>query len=204
LPNIWQVTWAWTGFSGATGYTNLYYLATAGDGAEALAACTKARRLFEGIKGQLPPSVNIGLVTDVRLLKDSDGALQNIFTVTGIGPVTGTAAAGPYSAPSGGCVDWPTGIVHGRHMMTGRTFLVPLAQTAYENNGTIAPAVVITMANSAEDMRTAAGPQFGVWGRPKTHKDPLGNTVVDLAGAWHPAISSRIPDKAVVLRSRRD
>jgi hypothetical protein len=204
MPNIWQVVWQWTGFTGAPGYTNLYYLATAGDAGEAFNAASKSRYLFDGLKGQLPPAVNMSLVTDVRLLRDSDGALQNIFTVAGITPVQGLAPSGGYSAASGGCIDWLTGAVHGRHMMTGRTFVVPLGSGEYTNTGQITSAAVLALANAGETMRTAAGPQFGVWGRPRPAGGTVDKPIPALAGAWHPAISSRVPTKAVVLRSRRD
>jgi hypothetical protein len=204
MATIWQTTFAWTGFPGATGYTNLYYLANAMDAQEALNAVTKARLLFDGVKATLPNNVNIAPVTDVRLIQDTDGKLLNIFTVSGVTAVQGTGGVGAYSGPSGGCIDWLTGQVHGRHLATGRTFIVPMIGTAYENNGTLAGGIVTTLATAAEAMRTAGfGPTFGVWGRPRK-ADPLKPDVPALVGAWHPAIVSRVPDKAVVLRSRRD
>jgi hypothetical protein len=140
----------------------------------------------------------------VKLLNDADGQLITEFTVSGIGGVTGSGGTTGYSAPSGGCIDWLTGKVHGRHLMTGRTFVVPLAQGQYENNGSLTTTCVTTLATAAENMRTAAGPTFGVWGRPRPARTVGGVTRPALVGAWWPAISSRVPDKAVVLRSRRD
>jgi hypothetical protein len=205
VASIWQVTWAWTGFPGATGYSNLYYRASTSDAGEAAGVCQQSQLLWTGLKGLLPQQVTISLQPDVRLLEDSTGNLVNIFTVTGIPPTTGSAAAGVYSAPSGGCIDWLTGVIHGKHLMVGRTFVVPLAGAAYQNNGTLADTTVTTLATAAESMRQAnpAHP-FGVWGRPRKADNTSNPPKPALTGFFANAISSRIPDKAVVLRSRRD
>jgi hypothetical protein len=204
VASIWQITWNWTGFVGSGGYTNLYYLSSVGDATEALAAATKSRILFDDMKGFLPNNVNIRLVSDVRLIEDSTGDLRNIFTVVGPASVQGIAGVGGYPAPVGGCIDWLTGVVHGKHLMVGRTFFVPLYGGAYEDNGSLTGGAVVGLGSAAEAMRTAAGPTFGVWGRPRkaTTTPPPGRPA--LGGMWQPAISSRVPDKAVVLRSRRD
>jgi hypothetical protein len=204
MANIWQVTWRWTGFTGAPGYTNFYYAATAGDATEALAAATKSRLFFSGVASVLPTFVNVALVTDVRLIDDGTGNLVSIFTVTGISSVTGSAGSSAYPGPAGGCVDWITGVVHGKHLMTGRTFLVPLLGSAFDTNGSLASGIITTIATGSEAMRTASGPAFGVWGRPRAAKTVGGVVIPALSGLWSAAVSSRVPDKAVVLRSRRD
>jgi hypothetical protein len=62
-----------------------------------------------------------------------------------------------------------------------------------------------TVGAAAEAMRTAAGPAFGVWGRPRALTVRPGKPDLPaLTGHFAQAISSRIPQKAVVLRSRRD
>lgn len=203
MANIWQITWEWTGFPGANGYTNLFYGATTGDATEALAAATKSRIFIASFAGIVPLGITIRLVTDVRLLDDATGDLQDIFTVSGITDCVmgGTATR---SAPSGGCVDWLTTTVHGTRRMQGRSFVVPLSSDQYQNDGSLVGAAVTALATGAESMRTASGPPFGVWGRPRA-ADPLATPPVTArAGLWGPAVSSRVPDKAVVLRSRRD
>lgn len=204
MANIWQITWRWAGIVGGTGYTNLFYASTAGDGTEALAAATKSRLLFDGMKTLLPSTVNLTLSGDVRLIQDSSGDLVTIFTVSGPTQVTGTGSSSSYAGASGGCVDWLTGVVHGKHLMVGRSFFVPMVATAYDA-GTLAAGTLTTMATAAEAMRTATGPAFGVWGRPRDEKTkPGGGVIPALTGQFAAAISSRIPDKAVVLRTRRD
>jgi hypothetical protein len=203
VATIWQVTWAWDGFTGAPGYTNLYYQAQTQDGTECAAAVAKSRTLWTALAGLVPNLVHLDLVTDVRLIDDTDGTLRNIFTVSGTAGVAGSGGVGSYTGPSGGCIDWLTGVTHGRHMLTGRTFVVPLIGTAYESNGTLSSATVTGLANAAESMRTGVGPTFGVWGRPRKAPEPPATKPPQLIGAWHPAISSRVVDRAAVLRSRR-
>jgi hypothetical protein len=204
VARIWQVTWHWTGTSGGNGYTNLYFGAQVGDGTEAFSACNKSRALFDGVKSLLPDPVNISLVSDVRLIEDTTGDLVNIFTVVGPSAVNGTGGSGSYAGASGGCVDWLTGLVHGKHLMVGRTFFVPMVNLAYSSTGSLASTTVVTIGTAAQDMSTSAGPVFGVWGRPRKAVTVGGISRPALVGQFAPAISNRVPNKAVVLRSRRD
>jgi len=204
MANIWQVTYQWSGTTGGLGYTNLYFEAVAATGAEALGAVNKAHTLFQGMAAYVPNLVQITPFTDVRLIEDTTGDLVNIFTVTGVSSIGGGAVASQYSGASGACIDWLTGVIHGKHLMTGRTFFVPLAALAYENNGTLADQTVTDIALAAEGFRTAAGPAFGVWGRPRKEQVPPNPNKPALTGQFARAIGSRVPDKAVVLRSRRD
>ena len=137
------------------------------------------------------------------MIDDVTGDLLNIYTVTGVTPVD-CGGAGVFAGPAGACVDWLTTTVHGSRRMQGRTFFVPLFGSAYDSNGTILNAYVTTIATAAEAMRTASGPQFGVWGRPIEADPDATPPVVGRAGKWGPAVSSRVPDKTVILRSRRD
>jgi hypothetical protein len=204
VANIWQVTWKWAGGIGGAGYSNLYFAATAGDATEALAAATKSRLLFDGVKSLIASGITITLNGDVRLLEDTTGDLVTIMTVSGPAAVNGGGAGSTYPAASGGCVDWLTGVVHGKHLMVGRTFIVPMHSTAY-SAGKLASGAITTMGTAAEACRTASGPALGVWGRPRAvFTRPDGTVRPALTGAFASAISSRIPDKAVVLRSRRD
>lgn len=187
---------------GAPGFTNLFYRATTGDATEALAAATKSRLLIVGFGGRMNSSHHIDLVTDVRLLDEASGDLVDIFTVSGITGVTG-ANGGTFVAPAGACIDWLTTTVHGSRRIQGRTFVVPVSTSVFDNDGSIEGSNITALATAAENMRTASGPAFGIWGRPRlASAGPP--PVTARAGLWAPATASRVPDKSVVLRSRRD
>lgn len=202
MAAIYQVTWEWDGSPGLPGFTNLFYDATTDTPTDALAAATKSRLLFSGVASLLPSTITISLRPDVRVISDLDGTLLNIYTVSGPAAVVGGAAAA-YSAPVGACVDWLTTTVHGTRRMQGRTFLVPLTGAAFDGNGSLSGTTLTAIATAAEAMRTGSGPTFGVWGRPRD-ADPLHvPPITARAGLWGPAVSSRVPDKSVVLTSRR-
>ncbi len=200
---IYQVTWRWDGFIGGPGFTNLFYDATANSPTDALAAATKSRLLFNGVSSYVDNVVTISLVSDVRVLEDTTGDLDTIYTVVGPAPVV-CAGGGNPMGPTGGCIDWLTSTVHGTRRIQGRTFLVPLGTTAVGSGGVLIAGAVTAFGTAAEAMRTASGPTFGVWGRPTYVKPPTTPPTIDRLGKWGPAISSRIPTKLAVLTSRRD
>ena len=203
MTDIFQVTWGWHGPVGGDGFTNLFFDATSGTGTDALAAVTKSKLLFSGVAALIPSAYTLTPHTDVRVLDDATGDLVNIYTVTGVTAVSG-GGGGVFAAPAGGGIDWLTSTVHGSRRMQGRTFLVPLFGSAYDADGSILNAYVTTIATAAEAMRTASGPAFGVWGRPRA-ADPLHvPPITARAGLWGPAVSSRVPDRAFILTSRRD
>ena len=203
MASIYQVTWRWTGFQGAPGFTNFFYDATTDTPVQALAAVTKSKIFWTGVQGILQSIVHVDPVTDVRVISDNDGTLVNIYTVSGVTGITG-GAGGTFAGPSGAMVDWLTATVHGGRSMMGKTFLVPVASSVYDNDGTITGTNVTAIATAAENMRTASGPAFGIWGRPTYVKPATTPPTIDRPGLWGPATGSRVPDKSVVLTSRRD
>lgn len=203
MAPIYHVTWHWNGGPGGGGFTNLFFDATVDTPTDALAAVTKSKLLFSGVAALIPSAYNLVPDTAVRVLDDVTGDLLNIYTVTGVTAVAG-GGGGVFSAPSGAGIDWLTTTVHGSRRMQGRTFLVPLFGSAYDSDGSILNAYVTTIATAAEAMRTATGPAFGVWGRPIPAPTPPATTPPARDGLWGPAVSSRVPDKAFILTSRRD
>jgi hypothetical protein len=204
VANILQVTWTWSGFQGAPGYTNLFFLSSTGTALEASDAVTKSQNLFTGLKPALPNSVEISMLSDIRLLDDASGDLRNSFTYAGAPVIGGSGGVGNYSAASGGVIRWITGQVHGKHLLVGRTFVVPMIATEYGSNGQLASSAVTTLATAAEAMRSAPGPAFGIWGRPRKEQEPPNPNKPALIGSWRPAVSEAVPNKVSVLRSRRD
>jgi hypothetical protein len=202
VANIYQVTWEWSGFPGAPGYTNFFYDATTDSGTAALAAANKSRIFFDGVKGILDDAITLHLVTDVRVISDTDGLLQNIYTVSGVTDVHGTATS-TYVSGAGMGVDWLTTVVHGRKRIMGRTFIVPAANFTTDQGAPNSTSLTY-VATAAEAMRTATGPTFGIWGRPRDEEDPPNPDKPALVGVWAPATASRVPARAFLLRSRRD
>jgi hypothetical protein len=103
----------------------------------------------------------------------------------------------PYSAASGACINWYTDGVRNGRRVRGRSFMVPIGSNGMENNGTL-NATALGSWRTATDLLIASfeNSTLGVWSRPSA---PAATD-----GIWHKTTSMTIPDKAAVLRSRRD
>jgi hypothetical protein len=200
MPEVLRVKLNWTGFIGAPGYTNLYFSEFNETGyvqADADGAVSKASTFATQLRDYLPAAVTIGVDPTVEIVQSDTGDLVGFFSTTpaaaGPGALTGT-----YSAASGACISWGTNGIRNGRRIRGRTFVVPLGGSAYESNGTLAPAAVSALtsyANALKNNTTGRG-DFGIWARPTT------KTATD--GVWYPAQTVSVKDKAAVLRSRRD
>jgi hypothetical protein len=200
MTQMAKVTINWTGFSGAPGYTNLYFRDFTENGqidqAIASGAAAKVDNWIGGFQSRLPTTVTVQTDATVEAIEDTTGELQGFFNVTPAAARVGTGT-GNYSAASGAVVNWYTaGVVRGRRLR-GRTFLVPLAGSALDTNGTINNTELTALRTNTTTFinETGAG-DLGVWSRPSAPG------AAD--GTWFAVNSFTIPDKVAVLRSRRD
>jgi hypothetical protein len=163
--------------------------------------------LFAAISGTTMPSdVTISYDGEVVDLDTSTGELQAVYAVTPPASKTFTATGG-YAAPAGGRIDWTTeAIVNGRRLR-GRTYIVPLASTNFEADGSITAGAITTLSNGANAYLTAAGgfadAEAAVWSRP-VYEGEAPNRVLVRGGTVADITGFSIPDSAAVLRSRRD
>ena len=108
--------------------------------------------------------------------------------------MTGTGAGG-YSAASGFEISWITPAFRNGRIVRGRSFIVPASITSYDSNGTLSASCISTALAAAQAAITLQNATLVVYSRPTT-ANPT------------PAVSSvdqvQVPDKVVVLRSRRD
>lgn len=204
MAPILRVKALWTGFNGAPGYSVFHFrdFTTGEDGfpadSEALAAAQKVTTFFDTFKGYIPRVASIRVESELELIEETTGQMIDIVSITAPAAVSGGAlSATTYSAASGAVVNWRTQGVRNGRRVRGRTFIVPLAGDAYENNGTLASAA-LTQLRTAADALIAPGtsPDLGVWARPTSAGASDGN--------WFVANSAFVPDMAAVLRSRRD
>jgi hypothetical protein len=199
MPEMLRVKIDWTGFIGAPGYTNLYFTEfTEGGYTQDIAdACVAKASTFAGsLRDFLPTAVTIGVNPTVEIVQTDTGDLVGFFSTTPTNQGVG-ALGGTYSAASGACISWGTNGVRNSRRVRGRTFIVPLANAAYESNGTLAAATLTALTAYANNLKGTGGTgDFGIWGRPTS------KTATD--GVWYPAETVSIKDKAAVLRSRRD
>jgi hypothetical protein len=205
MTTMFKVTATWTGFTGAPGYTNLFFEHADPPSTMVQNAVDNARELFNSCRNALPTIVTITVSPTVELIEDTDGELSDVLTA-GAPPVavTGTDATA-YAAPSGLAITWLSPGVYRGNRVRGRSFLVPLGGGSYQSDGSLATGLNGAITTHAEAFIAAAGPTFGVWCRPQdAHKNHAGDDVPASVGKFFEVTASRVQDKVAVLRSRRD
>lgn len=207
--NVLRFKVEWTGFTGAPGYTNLFFGGT-GDfyvPEDMTQAVTKIDAFLNALNSRLPSTATTKLNHTVETIRVADGALTDFDTAPSFSRANGTGT-GNYSAASGACVSWYTDGIRNNRRVRGRTFLVPLAGSALAANGTLDDAAVGALQTAANDLitPTASGARLYVYARPTPIKDATGKPTgeYNADGVAFPVVSARIPDKVAILRSRRD
>ncbi len=194
MADIWRVTAKWTGGAIGSGFTNFFFQAGT---STAQAAADSARAFLFSAYGAaqalLPTGISIAFTAGVDVLDVVSGALTGTVAITPPANVTGSGT-GSYAAPTGACVTWLTGGVVNGHRLRGRTFLVPMAGNAFENDGTLS-ATTLSSINSAATTFISAAPDFAIWHRPAAGGGGGGQATT--------AIAFRVADQAAVLTSRR-
>jgi hypothetical protein len=207
---ILKITAAWSGFTGAPGYSNFYFKDFSVEGgnpveADADAAGDRVETFFGAVAGLLPAAVKVTVSTEAAVIDEANGDILNFFSTGTRAAVSGTAAANGYSAASGVVVTWRTGGVVAGRRVRGRTFLVPTATVAYDLDGTLQNSSITTLQNAANALISDTGtPDLGVWARPMAaHTNAKGELIPERDGSWHNVLTASIPDRVAVLRSRR-
>jgi hypothetical protein len=184
-----------TGFSGATGYTNLYFNSATATNLNAV------RALFDSIKGYVPTGVRYVFPGTGDTIDETDGHLLGGWSALAPADVVGTSA-GSYSAPSGFVMEWRiAGVVDG-HRPVGKTFIVPSGAAALATAGGVS-SVATTAVNAAIVTFLASSTGFTLWHRPKFNRKVTPPTLERPGGSF-PIVSGTCSQKTVVLRSRRD
>lgn len=177
----------WNGFVGGPGLTTLYAQAGA-------VLNTPLRAFFQAITPYLPTPTTIHIDAAGDEIDETTGALTGTWTDTTVADTTGSTS-GVYAAPAGLIVEWNTNGLSAHRRVRGKTFIVPSNQiTTAGQPQASALAGIQTAANTL--IAAAAAPNsLYVWHRPS----PGGSD-----GLHHVIVSATVPNKVVVLRSRRD
>jgi hypothetical protein len=195
MTNILRVRCIWSGFPGGPGVST-HYLGV-GYPAGSIAAI---RTFYNALAGLLPNTLNIQVPGSGDLIDDASGSIVGTWSDTTPAVVAGSSASG-YAAPVGALVRWNTGgIVAGRRVR-GKTFIVP-GVNMFEPGGTPIASAITTMTTAATALVTATTPALLVWARPFDPVPP--DTRPHRDGTSHAVTSAFVPDKSMVLLSRRD
>lgn len=184
-----RITALWTGITGGPGYTRLSFGGTL-DEAGATAAANRVRAFFDAIKANLSLNTVISF-SEVAQMFSPAGQLIGEVAIVPPPAVTGTGTAA-YSAPSGAVVNWITGVFINGRRVRGRTFIVPLSTNAYFGDGTLAGGTIATIGGAANTLQNGV-PNLVVAGG------------VGVGGGYEATVTgASVPDRAAILRSRRD
>jgi hypothetical protein len=191
---VMRYTVRWNGFTGAPGFTNLHFLFGSETLAERDDSASAVRALFVAMQTYMPTGVNVTFPTEVDIFDEESGSLISTLPVSSLATVSGTGSTA-YSSVTGGVISWGTNVIINGRRLRGRTFMVPLGSTFYTTDGTPIESARTAIATAAATfIANSGGPPFGVWSRPK----------VDQVGVLGVATTASVPDKAAVLKSRRD
>ena len=184
-----RVTALWTGVAGLPGYTRLSFNGAL-DEAAATACANRVRAFFDNIKGLLPPGVVISF-SEVAQVFNAGGQLTGEVAVVPP-PAVAATGTGAFAAPVGAVVQWITGVFINGRRVRGRTFLVPLASSAFAVDGTPGSTTLATIGGAANTLQNGV-PALVIAGG-----------IGEGGGYEVPVTGASVPDRAAVLRSRRD
>jgi hypothetical protein len=198
LSDLDRVRIALTGFVGEPGVITMYAV----DGPALQGPLSDLVNFWKDL---MPPVVDLKVETGGDTIDDVNGDLTGSWVGDAQPGYTGAGAAA-YSAPCGACVTWLTPIIRDGHRIKGRSFVVPLSDSAYEDNGSIEPTTLGVLQSSAADFVTAAGGNLRIWHRPRLAQvaSPGHRALTAHDGSQAAVTSSTVRDKVAVLRSRRD
>lgn len=176
-----QIRVTWSNLPGFPGVSTFY---SVGD---VTFAINKIQSFFDGLKARIPAPCVISYPTAGNVVDSGTGLATAAWTAAPSGATTCTGG-GNYAAPVGAVVNWHTGLYVGGRELRGKTFIVPLTAGQFAPDGTLDPLTVTALQTQANGAIGGGNP-LHVWGK--------------TAGANAPVTAASVPDKAVVLRSRR-
>lgn len=182
-----KATVLWTGFPGSPGYTNFYFTTDVGGG-------TALQTLFTAFAPMLPSTVKIQVPASGPQINPLTGDQTGVWTTSSHPQISG-AAGGKYSAASGACITWVTGVFIRGRRVRGRTFIVPLESGCYAPDGTIDDGTRTIMNTAVAAFVTATSPGLSVYVRNRPGHSDEGQACEILSG--------NIRDRIAILTTRR-
>lgn len=156
------------------------------------------RALWQAAHTEVPSSVTIAPFGEVEVKDSATGApVGSVAYGTVPSAVFGSSTA-HYAAGTGVRISWNTSTVHGRRLIQGATFLVPLTSDAFVATGTVNSVIqsnYITAAATYLSAMATANLTPIVW-----HRPAKGTFVGGVAG---PITGGKVGGTAAFLKSRR-
>jgi hypothetical protein len=141
------------------------------------------------IDAYVPGQITLTIENEGRTFEAETGTLTGYWS-DGVPIVDSNAVATSFAASAGVCINWLTAGVVGGRPVRGRTFLVPLRATSYDQQGTLVTADLTAIRNAADTLAGTAA--MRIWSRPRA----------GLNGSLHAPVGARVNDRVSMLRSR--
>lgn len=203
-----QANWTWAG-SGNGGVSKFKFLGAL-NVVQAGGVITRVNTFFNALITFLPAQVTISFplltqIFDEGVSTPGGGAqlIDEVVATAAPTPVVGTGT-GVWSAASGAWINWlTTGFANGRRIV-GRTFLVPLSNTnSFQTDGTLSSGLITALTNAGNTLNSGT-PQHVIYFNRGGPSDPPKPTDKPHVFGIQTATGVTVPDRAGVLRSRRD
>lgn len=189
-----RITARWAGFPGAPGYSNFFFAGGGGLIGDQNQVADRIANAFKGVSNHLAAGTSITIEPEAAVVDSDTGEVTDFRNIDPIAPIT-SSGSGSYAGPAGAVVNWRTSDLRNGRRIRGRTFMVPLATSAFDNTGSLAPAALTGLNAFASAIRAGdLDSEFGVWSRP----------INGSGGVFATVTSHSVPDMVAVLRSRRD
>ena len=189
-----EILTIWTGATGLPGYTKMRYVGELSSG-QLTSAAANWRTFLDSIKAIIPTIVTLTVQPTASFHQDDGTLIGEAAIVSPPAPVIGTGA-GAYLSASGLLILWNTGAVNGGKKIRGRTYFVPMTANAAQSDGTIVETNRTTVQSAATTL-VASTPPPAINSRARASNPTATDATVIV-------VSANVPDKQVVLRSRRD
>lgn len=191
----------WSGWAGQPGVSTFYLGSTTTD-------MTAIKTFITAIGAFVPAPISMTIPVVGDQINDTDGKIAGAWTGSNGGNVVATGSNTAYAGSAGIVVDWLSSLIVAGRRVQGRTYFVPAASTAYQNDGTIVEATRTTITTAASALIAAYAGEFKVFSRPFPGKDavvgpPPKPAVPPRVGVAAQVVAARVPDIAAVMRSRR-
>lgn len=195
---IARVSCSWQNWPGAPGVSQFY-----GDGASMQPMVDALKTFFEAIKVYIPSPITITVPGSGDLIDETTGKINGAYGgLTVPAPIVGTGS-GAYAGNAGFVCHWLTTTIAKGRRIRGRTFVVPAIATAFDTTGSLSSTALTAITNASAALVTSSGGIMQVWHRPVYAVPKTTPPTIVTPGSKATVTSSRVPDLAVSLRSRR-
>ena len=198
MTTLDRVRVEFSGFPGGPGVATHYFL-------DVSTAIESLSTFWAAMATLMPVDVHINVPRTGDTIEDTTGKLTGSW-IGGVTTPSVGGGAGKYAAPVGFMVGWETGQIMDGHRVRGKSFVVPAESGVFSTDGSLTDGIITNIVAAANTLILAQSTSLVIWHRPFAGRaaTPTHPARAAHLGGHALVTGSRVPDKAVVLRSRRD